>query len=405
MENNNLIYASQHGFRSKRSCLTNLLEFLENVINVNDENTPIDVFYLDFKKAFDKVPHARLILKLQALGLDENLIRWIRVWLQGRTQRVVVNGACSEWSSVLSGVPQGSVLGPVLFLIYINDLDEGIKSKIFKFADDAKMMGNTGSDLEARVVQDDLDKLTAWAEKWQMEYNVNKCKVMHFGNKNGKRRFSLGLNELTETKEERDLGIIICDDLKVHKQCIKAANKGNQVLGLISRTFSSKKRSIVVKLNKSLVRPHLDYCSQAWNPHYINDIETIEKVQRRATRMIEECKNLKYEDRLRRTRLTTLETRRIRADLLEVFKIVHGLDNIREDLFFTRSNSKSYYTTRGHSFKFFKKRFNTDTAKYSFGNRVVDTWNNLPEEIVQSESFLTFKIRLDHYIGSTLGLL
>jgi len=288
LENNNLINDSQHGFRNKRSCLTNLLLFLETVTTTVDDGNPVSVIYLDFKKAFDRVPHKRLIIKLASLGISGKLLEWIREWLNNRYQRVVINGTNSDWISVLSGVPQGSVLGPILFIIYINDLDENIKNAIFKFADDTKLIGKVGDTELTDILQDDLNKLMAWSKMWQMEFNTEKCKVMYLGNNNDKVPVYLGKDLLNDTKEERDLGIIFRDDLKVSSQCIKAANKGNQILGMICRTFASKNKNIMLKLYKSLVRPHLDYACQAWNPHFQKDIDVIEKVLQRATRMISE---------------------------------------------------------------------------------------------------------------------
>ena len=138
-----LINSSQHGFLKARSCLTNLLCFLEEITKWVDEGSPVDVIYLDFQKAFDKVPHQRLILKLKSHGMGNSIINWIEQWLTDRRQRVVVDGEVSSWKSVFSGVPQGSILGPILFLVYINDLEEGVIGKILKFADDTKLFTKT----------------------------------------------------------------------------------------------------------------------------------------------------------------------------------------------------------------------------------------------------------------------
>ena len=145
---NKLINPSQHGFLKARSCLTNMLCFLEDVTKWLDEGSPVDIIYLDLKKAFDKVPHQRLLLKLKAHGIGNGMINWIEKWLIGRRQRVVVDGEVSNWKAVLSGVPQGSVLGPILFLIYINDLDDDITSKVLKFADDTKVFRKIKSDAD-----------------------------------------------------------------------------------------------------------------------------------------------------------------------------------------------------------------------------------------------------------------
>ena len=179
---NKLINPSQYGFLKARSCLTNMLCFLEDVTTWVDEGSPVDIIYLDFKKAFDKVPHQRLLLKLKAHGIG--MINWIEKWLIDRRQRVVVDGEVSNWKSVLSGVPQGSVLGPILFLIYINDLDDDITSKMLKFADDTKVFRKIKSDADRQHLQDDLNKLIEWSEKCQMLFNFGKCKCLHTGHGN-----------------------------------------------------------------------------------------------------------------------------------------------------------------------------------------------------------------------------
>ena len=159
-----LINPSQHGFLKARSCLTHLLCFFEEITKWVDEGSPVDVIYLDFQKAFDKVPHQRLILKLKSHGMGNSIINWIEQWLKDRRQRVVVDGEVSSWKPVLSGVPQGSVLGPILFLIYINDLEEGVTGNILKFADDTKLFRKVKEIGDKQKLQDDIDKLVKWSE-------------------------------------------------------------------------------------------------------------------------------------------------------------------------------------------------------------------------------------------------
>lgn len=398
LERYQLIKNSQHGFRAKRSCLTNLLEFLNIVSGHVDDGSPVDVIYLDFQKAFDKVPHVRLMKKLEAHGITGHLSRWIGAWLEGRKQRVVLNGECSNWEGVTSGVPQGSVLGPILFIIYLNDFDDNINNRIFKFADDAKIVGKVATGEEIQSMRDDLVVLDKWAEDWQMSFNVAKCKVVSFGFNNSTAKYNIGGGSLVSEREEKDLGVIIRDDLKNGKQCSQAATRGNQVLGMINRTFNCKNKVIMLKLYKSLVRPHLEFCVQAWRPHLKGDIDVIEKVQRRATKMIEGCKNLSYEERLRVLGLTTLETRRLRADLIEVFKIMRGLEGINAGMFTLREG-----VVRGHALKLFKNRVRLDVGKYSFKNRVCDEWNCLPEGVVDACSVNVFKGKLDLYLRCIRG--
>jgi ribonuclease P/MRP protein subunit RPP40 len=334
------------------------------------------------------------------------LLTWLNEWLKNRVQRVLINGEVSEWMLVTSGVPQGSVLGPILFIVYINDLDENIVSKLLKFADDTKLARSIKKCEDRNRLREDLEKLFKWTEDWQMNFNLDKCKVMHVGNKNNENSYVIDRHILESVEEEKDPGIVLNNKFKVGTHCAKVAKKANQVLGLIYRTFSNKNKNIVIKLNKSLVRPHLDYCFQVWRPHLQRDVDLLERVQKRATRMISECKELSYKERLRKVGLTTLETRRIRADLLEVYKIVNRLEGIDEKDFFLRKNvaTRRTYSSRINSCAFLKKRFKLDMGKYSFCNRVINGWNKLPEIIVQATSINAFNGKLDRYLKHNRGL-
>ena len=324
----NLINQTQHGFLKGRSCLTNLLDFMEHISKWADDGSPVDVIYLDFQKAFDKVPHQRLLIKLKSHGMGESVVNWVRDWLSGRKQRVVVEGEESSWRPVISGVPQGSVLGPILFLIYINDLENEIGSNILKFADDTKMFRRVESQEDRHQLQSDLNKLVKWAEKWQMLFNKDKCKCLHIGQANAKNNYLMNNTVLLSTEREKDVGVVVSSDMKVSEQCGIAARKGNQILGLIRRNIAYRDKRLIIPLYMSLVRPHLEYCIQAWRPRMRKDIDKLERVQRRATRLISEISQLSYEERLQQCRLTTLETRRIRGDQIEVFKIMHGYEGL-----------------------------------------------------------------------------
>ena len=192
LEQNGLIRDSQHRFRAGRSCLTNLLYFMEIVTKQVDKGLPVDVVYLDFSKAFDKVPHNRLINKIKAHGIGSFVANWIESWLSNRYQRVVLNGYISDWLPVLSGVPQGSVLGHILFIVYIDDLDVNLNSYVLKFADDAKDFSEVSSLDKVADLQSDFDKLYKWSEDWQMMFNAQKCKCLHIGYKHTYANYSIG---------------------------------------------------------------------------------------------------------------------------------------------------------------------------------------------------------------------
>ena len=347
---------------------------------------------LDFAKAFNKVPHKRLIKKLRGHGIDGRLLDWISNWLNGRKQRVCLRGAGSSWSRVTSGVPQGSVLGPVLFLVFINDLDAGISSSILKFADDTKLFSEVNSVADAERLQQDLNKLQEWAKTWQMQFNASKCKVIHFGGKNPTSIYTMNGHTLEETSIERDLGIQISSNLKASQHCLQAYSNANRMLGLMKRTFVERSPGILTRVYKSIVRPHLEYSISAWNPHYRKDKDLLEKVQHRFTRLFPGYARMPYEERLKRLELWTLEERRNRNDLVEVYKILNNLTSspaLRAMFRFSEEGR-----TRGHHMKLMKNRCNLEIRRHFFSERVINRWNSLPLNVVASGSLNVFKKEL-----------
>jgi len=197
---------------------------------------------------------------------------------------------------------------------------------------------------------------------------------------------------MTEVTEEKDLGVIISKDLKVSKQCSAAYSKANKMLGVINRTITYKSTDIMLRLYKSVVRPHLEYCTSAWSPHYVKDKELIERIQHRFTRMIPEMKDLPYDKWLQQLNLLNLEGRRIRADLIEVFKMINGQTNVKFEVFFEFDTN---YRTRGHARKLKKNRFNRDLHQHFFTERVINVWNKLDNQTVLASSLNNFKWNLD----------
>ena len=394
LEKFSLIRDSQHGFLAGRSCLTNLLEFMEDVTDILDRGNCVDIIYLDFAKAFDKVSHKHLFKKIEAHGISGNLGKWIENWLSGRRQKVSVNYKYSEWEYVVSGVPQGSVLGPLLFLIFINDLDDGILSKLKKFADDTKLYREISCRKDCNILQEDLDKLVSWSEEWKMLFNVDKCSVMHMGNAQEQYIYTMGYNSVKDITSEKDLGLLIDNNATFSNQCLSAVRNANRMLGLIRRNIVYKSKDVILRLYKSLVRPLLEYCVQVWNPYLRKDIDLLERVQRRATKMISEFKHLNYEQRLKKLRLTTLEKRRVRGDMIQVYKLITKVDKVNYSKFFTLSEGGR---TRGHKFKLSKKRTRLNLRKNFFSQRVVNTWNRLPNRVVNASNVNAFKKELDEF--------
>jgi hypothetical protein len=389
LNHHQLILGSQHGFTKGRSCLTNLLTFLEDVTKAVDGGVPVDAIYLDFAKAFDKVPHSRLARKLKSHGISGKLYAWINEWLNLRKQMVTLNGARSDIASVISGVPQGSVLGPILFIIFINDIDLNLSCNIIKFADDTKIYMQLKDEESHLQLQEDLQKLCTWSTEWQMLFNNSKCSVIHFGYNNNRAEYRMGDDILEHKEEEKDLGIVVHQSLKPSQQCVKAAKKANKILGMISRNISFKSPFIITKLYKHLVRPQLEYAIQAWRPWLKKDVNLLEGVQRRATKMVNGMRQLPYEERLRNLGLLPLNKRFERGDAIETFKIVKGIEDIDMGSFFsTRPNE---HGTRGHAMMLAKEQCRLDIRKNFFSQRSVNTFNACPPSAVACDTVLAFK--------------
>ena len=392
---NNILFFDQHGFVNGRSCMTQLLSVLEIWTEAIDHHYKTDTIYFDFKKAFDSVPHERLKIKLLQYGIKDSVFNWISSFLKDREQRVVVNNKQSQWNKVTSGVPQGSVIGPILFVIYINDIYEGITSHIKLYADDTKLLRVIKSKDDPKSLQEDIYRLSEWAHKWQLEFHPNKCRVLHVGegNNNIYKLTETNCDKIPETRIEKDLGVLIDNKLSFSDHIAQAVTKANQILGLIRRSFQYLDRETFCLLFKSIVRPILEYGNVIWHPIYKRDIEKLENVQRRATKLVPYLKDLPYCERLKLLDLPSLTYRRSRGDMIETYKYTHGLySTVNSWLSFDHDS-----VTRGHHLKLVKSRFHSNIRKNSFSNRIVNSWNSLPSYVVEATTMNKFKNNIDNH--------
>jgi Reverse transcriptase (RNA-dependent DNA polymerase)/Endonuclease-reverse transcriptase len=394
MMENDLIEESQHGFVKGRSCATNLIEFFDHISEILDSGGVADSIFLDFAKAFDKVPKKRLLEKMRSIGIGGKVLAWVSNWLTDRKQRVVIDGEGSNWEAVTSGVPQGSVLGPVLFLIFIRDLDRATTGqvRIRKFADDTKVARKITGDADRAELQQVLDRMMDWAATWGMEFNSKKCKVMHFGSGNPQYQYQMAGHVLERTAEEKDVGVTIAQNLKPGAQCCRAARTASVVLGQISRSFTYRDQKIFPRLYTRYVRPHLEFASVAWNPWLQKDVEVLEKVQKRAVNMVSGLGDQSYEEKCKVLGLDTLKERRAEADLVMMYKVMNGFSTVKKENWVSPQARNRNITRAVADELCIKKPFaRTDKRMNFYTVRVCDAWNGLPRNIRAARTVDQFK--------------
>ncbi|MEM7106546.1 MAG: reverse transcriptase family protein [Bacteroidota bacterium] len=391
---NNILSKHQHGFLSSKSTETQLLECVNDWTKHIDAKIGIDVFYLDISKAFDTVSHPKLCKKLEFYGIRGKFLSWIYDFLKGRTQRVKVDGILACESGVVSGVPQGSVLGPLLFLLYINDIVGVCKNSNVKlFADDSKVYFKCKDHSDYVRLHSDVESVLKWMDANQLSVAVEKCSVLHVGGSavNPSRSYQVNGIDIPPVNQIKDLGVKISSDLKFSSHCTELATKAFQRSNLFFKCFRCRDPSFLTAAFKTYIRPILEYSSTVWNPYLQKDIALIESVQRRFTKRIPGFSRNSYYEHLDFSNLDTLELRRLRADLCMCYKIVcKGLLDFNE--FFQLPNNR--YNLRCHSKKLFHCQYNLDCRKFFFSNSVVDAWNYLPEDVVSAIDLASFKSKL-----------
>lgn len=346
-----------------------------------DNSSQADCIFLDFSKAFDKVCHKLLLHKLSQLKLDHNVFKWIECFLTNRSQFVYANGYNSCFTEVHSGVPQGSVIGPLLFLIYINDLPCHIKSRIHLFADDCVIFREVNNIIDSCTLQSDLNTVDNWCRTWLMELNINKCKVMRVS-RSVCSQFTYYLNDipLESTNSYKYLGVHITSNLSWAMHVEQIINKANRTLGYLRRNFSKAPSSLKLALYKTLIRPKLEYASSIWDPSHINLITSLELVQNNSTRFILSNYNRTASISAMKNNLSlpTLSLRRKVSRLSTFHKLYHH-PILRDELIL----QPQYFSNRvDHRHKVGIITYRTNTAAQSFLPRSSREWNHLPPEIV-----------------------
>ena len=324
---------------------------------------------------------------------------------------VILNGQQSGWGEIVSGVIQGSCLGPALFLAFINDIDTAVDlttSFISKFADDTKMAAIVETPEDRLKFQEGVDNLATWSKDWQLLFNVKKCKIMHFGGSNQRFSYTMDGVKLEEVRVEKDVGVLVADNLRPSEQCSAAAAKANGVLGQISRAVQYRDKKTFLQLYKVYVRPHLEYCVQAWSPYWQGDKDKLENVQRRAVNMVAGLKSKNYVDKLNEVNLPSLEDRRERGDMIQTFRILQGLDNVEERTWFQRANERDRegaVNTRQHGdiTRLVEGHGRYENRRYFFSQRVPSRWNSLPQATRQQTTVLGFKAAYDGTIVRHTG--
>ena len=384
----------QHGFRSKRSCESQLILTINDLAQSLDNKSQIDMAIMDFSKAFDSVPHNRLLLKLSHYGIQNKTLSWISNFLRHRTQRVVIGGEHSAWTSVVSGVPQGTVLGPLLFLTYINDLPDNLKSSVRLFADDCVLYHEIRDCRDARELQHDLDTLVQWERDWQLSFNPSKCHIMRLSHARSPKQYNYKLGEanLSEVTGHPYLGVHISNNLTWNAHVNQIVSKANRTLGFITRNLHPCPRHVKESAYKTLVRPLLEYSSAAWDPHTQMLINKIEGVQRRAARfvcndfgsrregcvtgMLNQLQWPSLQIRRKAHRLTIMQQARLGHLSLPVGGLLHPAP---------RQSRHAH----GSAYRLLSAR--KDCFKYSFFPLTVIDWNILPQRLIETENIDRFK--------------
>ena len=412
LNRNNLLCKNQHGFLKNRNCLTQLLSHINVVLENFLQNKDTDSIYLDFAKAFDKVDHEILIHKLQSYGICGKLLDWIKSFLSKRVQVVSINGTKSYESEVKSGVPQGTVLGPLLFLIYINDINCCIKSSLVSsFADDTRIKKSIALSSDVNLLQEDLNNTIQWSHANNMVLHEDKFEYLNHSTGEAKLLKELPFtselyqyqtpngNSLSPVDLVRDLGVLITPDISWTSHINNMIDGARKMSSWVLSVFRSRDIDTMMTLYRSFVRSRLEYACPLWCPSKVEDIMNIESIQRHYTSKIDGYSELHYWDRLAKLKLMSLQRRRERYILLHLYKILINTAPNEMEITFCNSPRRGLCAKVPSIVKSAKSKFQT---KYddSFAVFAPRLWNTLPKSIRAAETFTKFKSVLTRHMLS-----
>ena len=402
---------AQFGFRANRSVTDQLLLTYDHVTYWYDQGHVVDLILFDFVKAFDRVHHQTLIDKLAAIEISGSLLQWITSFLLGREMKVSISGNVSASRPVLSGVPQGSVLGPLLFLIFINYICSRIQCNYKMFADDLKLYFHSsapspGSSQSLPNMQDSINLLSAVASSWGLRFSTDKCVHFRFARQRHAQAdhlqaplYNLDGSPIEPSSSHKDLGVTVDVNLKFHHHIRSAVAKAGGVATNFLKSTVCRSSNFMSTLFTSDVRPIIDFASPVWNLGFAGQNKLLESVQRRWTKQVIGLTDLSYPERLARLGMFSIKGRLLRQDLIYCYRIFHGTSVISPTDIFTMNPTAN---TRGHRYKIQVQHSQLEVRRRFFSCRVINRWNSLPHDIVESPSLSTFKSKLHTFLGDEL---
>ena len=388
-DKHNILTPLQHGFRRKHSTVSQLLLTTADLAKYHDKGRQVDIGILDFSKAFDVVSHRKLIAKLHHYGIRGHLSTWIQGFLVGRTQRVVVDGVASQPRDVLSGIPQGTCLGPILFLYYINDITSGIESQMRLFADDALIYRPINTAEDHHILQRDLHKLEEWAKMWDMRFNPAKCYILsvkHTDNRSS-HFYTLHGQVLKSVPNNPYLGVIFSDDMSFNTHIRKVCAKASRTLGFLNRNLKNCPQKFRETAYISMCRSVLEYAAPIWDPYLQGEVDQLERIQRKGARFV-------TRDFRQRSSVTSmmhdlewepLAERRTKARLILMYLIING------EVAIPASYPENPNLQPGRRGRYIQPTHNYQPYKNSFYPRTVRDWNTLTPTTRSCTSVESFK--------------